>query len=79
MIAQVIEKNDRGEPIHYVDEWLARVARGDVNVSATDETKGAGGAKINRQLESSRGKVEAQMDLIRTRNQEMDGARGAPG
>lgn len=73
MIAQVIENNDRGEPIHYVDEWLARVARGDVNVSATDETKGAGGAKINRQLESSRGKVEAQMDLIRTRNQEMAG------
>jgi hypothetical protein len=75
MIAQIIEKNERDEPIHYVDEWLARVARGDVNVSATDETKGGpgGASKLNRQLETIRGKVEAQMELIRTRNQEMEG------
>ena len=75
MFAQIVEKNVRDEPIHYVDEWLARVARGDVNVSATDETKGGGPGgvpKLNRQLESARGRVEAQMELIRTVNQEMD-------
>ncbi|MFP4151507.1 MAG: hypothetical protein ACLFR8_03680 [Alkalispirochaeta sp.] len=76
MIAQIIDGNERNEPIHYVDEWLARVARGDVNVSATDETKaasGGGASKLNRQLESARGKVEAQLELIRTRNVEMEG------
>lgn len=75
MIAQIIETNERNEPIHYVDEWLGRVARGDVNVSATDETKGggSGGAnKLNRQLDSAKGKVEAQLELIRTRNVEMN-------
>ncbi len=75
MIAQIIEKNERDEPIYYVDEWLARVARGDVNISATDETKGGSGgaSRLNRQLETAKGKVEAQLELIRTRNQEMDG------
>jgi len=79
MIAQIIDGNERNEPIHYVDEWLARVARGDVNVSATDETKassGGGASKLNRQLESARGKVEAQLELIRTRNSEMEGHEG---
>ncbi len=75
MIAQIIEKNRRGEPIHYVDEWLAKVARGDINVSATDETKGTGPGgttRLTRQLETARGKVEAQLELIRTRNNDME-------
>lgn len=76
MIAQIIDKNVLGEPIYYVDEWLGQVARGDVNVSATDETKGGGpggASKLNRQLESAKGKVEAQLELIRTRNVDMEG------
>ena len=74
MIAQIIDGNELGEPIHYVDEWLAMVARGEINASATDETKPQAGkeaSKVGRQLESARGKVEAQIELIRTRNREM--------
>tara|TARA_B100000614_G_scaffold261580_1_gene291611 strand:- start:1547 stop:3163 length:1617 start_codon:yes stop_codon:yes gene_type:complete len=74
MIAQIIDANELGEPIHYVDEWLAMVARGEINASATDETKPQAGkeaSKVGRQLESARGKVEAQIELIRTRNREM--------
>lgn len=75
MIAQVIPENRWGQPIHYVDEWLRQVATGAVNASATDETKAAAGrqgSQIARQVESARGKVEAQLVLIQTRNQEMD-------
>lgn len=75
MVAQFIEEDRLGQPIHYVDEWLNHVARGAINVSATDETKPQAGkqaAKVSRQLEAARGKVEAQIELIRTRNREMD-------
>jgi hypothetical protein len=77
MIAQIPEENRLGEPIHYVDEWLRMVARGRINTSATDETKpdsGQKASKLNRQLESARGKVEAQVDLIKTRDREMEDA-----
>lgn len=75
MIAKIIDENRLGEPIHYVDEWLAKVGRGEINVSATDETKPTSNqqaSKVARQLESARGKVEAQIELIRTRNREME-------
>jgi hypothetical protein len=74
IIAQIITENSTGEPLHYVDEWLSMVSRGAVNASATDETKPAPGqqaSKVSRQLETARGKVEAQIGLIRSRNQEM--------
>lgn len=77
MIAQVVEENATGQPIHYVDEWLMKVARGEINVSATDETKASAadqGSRVARQAETARGKVEAQLDLIRTRNTEMEQA-----
>ncbi|MFW5694354.1 MAG: hypothetical protein ACOCYB_04250 [Alkalispirochaeta sp.] len=75
MIAQFIEENRLGQPIHYVDEWLNLVARGAINVSATDETKPQAGkqaGKVSRQLDGARGRVEAQIELIRTRNREME-------
>jgi hypothetical protein len=74
MIAQIIADRRIEEPIHYVDEWLSMVARGEINVSATDETKPLAGkqaSKVGRQVEGARGKVEAQIELIRTRNREM--------
>lgn len=74
MFGEIIEHNATGQPIYYVDEWLNMVAHGRVNASATDETKplkGAQSSKVGRQLESARGKVDAQMELIRTQNREM--------
>lgn len=75
MIAKVITDNRWGQPIHYVDEWIKKVAAGDVGVSSTDETKGAGSpqaSRVSRQVESARGKVDAQITLIKTRNDEME-------
>ncbi len=74
MFAQVPRDNTIDQPIHYVDEWLSRVAQGLVNASATDETKPDARnekSKVSRQLESAKGKLEAQLELIRTRNREM--------
>ena len=39
MISRIIFENTTGEPIHYVDEWLKKVAAGEISASATDETK----------------------------------------
>lgn len=75
MIAQIIQDNRWGEPIHYVDEWLKGIASGSFSLSATDETKAPTGQQVSRlarQVETARGKVEAQMTLIRTRNEEME-------
>ncbi len=74
MFAQVPRDNTIDQPIHYVDEWLSRVAQGLVNASATDETKPDARnekSKVSRQLESAKGRLEAQLELIRTRNREM--------
>ncbi|TVR70271.1 MAG: hypothetical protein EA427_06230 [Spirochaetaceae bacterium] len=75
MIAQIITENRWGQPIHYVDEWVKKVASGEINVSATDETKGAGSpqaSRVSRQVETARGKVDAQITLIKTHNEEME-------
>lgn len=75
MIAQIISENRTGQPIHYVDEWLKKVAAGEINVSATDETKAPGGqqaSRVGRQVEAAQGKVDAQITLIKTQNQEME-------
>ncbi len=39
LLSTIIEDNATGEPIHYVDEWLIKIASGDINPSAADETK----------------------------------------
>lgn len=79
MLSKVILENTSGEPIYYTDEWLMEVAKGHINVSATDETrpsKRREPEKINAQLEKTRGKRDAQLNLIRTSVQEMEGLEG---
>lgn len=74
MFGEIIEHNTTGQPLYYVDEWLHMVAHGRVSASSTDETKpvkGAQSSKVKLQLESARGKVDAQMELIKTQNREM--------
>ncbi|MCL1818554.1 MAG: hypothetical protein FWG35_06450 [Spirochaetaceae bacterium] len=76
MLAKIIWTNDSGEPIYYVDEWLAAVARGDVSVSAQDEVKVSrkdDRSKLTALLEKTKGKLEAQQNLVRGINEEMRG------
>ncbi|MFW5783523.1 MAG: hypothetical protein ACOCY8_03290, partial [Spirochaetota bacterium] len=74
MLSKVILANTTGEPIYYVDEWLRDVARGRINASATDETKPSQRRepdKINALLEKTRGRHEAQLNVIRNTAGEM--------
>ena len=74
MFSRIIMDNQTGEPIYYVDEWLRDVARGRITASATDETKPSQRnepSKINALMEKTRGRYDAQMNLIRNTVQEM--------
>ncbi len=39
MISRVILNNDTAEPIHYLDEWISKIIRGEISASETDELK----------------------------------------
>ncbi len=75
MLSRVIGENGTGEPIHYIDEWLAAVAFGRVNSSAQDETKNSRRneqQKVNSALEKLRGRYQADLNLLKTRLMEME-------
>jgi hypothetical protein len=75
MLSRIIMTNTTGEPIFYADEWLLDVARGRINASATDETKPSQRRepdRVNALLEKTRGKHQAQLNLIRNAAGEMD-------
>lgn len=68
--SKIIYKNNTGEPIHYVDEWLEHIAYGKVSVSATDETKISKkneGQRLNTMVEKTQGRFDAQATLIRNK------------
>ena len=68
--ACIIENNSTGIPIHYMDEWLLLISTGDVSPSATDETKSPAISKTHT-LESLKGRIEAQMEIICMQNRSM--------
>lgn len=74
LLARVPVKNETGEPVFYVDEWLEQVGSGRVNQSATDETKlhaRSQNEKLNSRLEKTRGRRQAQEQLIRNKIEEL--------
>ena len=74
MLGKIILDNESGEPIYYVDEWLKDVALGRINASATDETKPSqrrSGEKLGAQMEKTRGRYVAQLNVVRNSVQEM--------
>ncbi len=78
VLSKVIEENDTGEPVFYVDEWLAKIASGEINPSIVDETKkgkGKQARKVNSALERERGHKEAIFVLMKNKTaaiQEME-------
>jgi len=67
LISSIPQKNDSGEPVFYVDEWIKEVATGRVSSSAVDETKSPRGneqAKFNASMDKARGRYDAQRQLI---------------
>jgi hypothetical protein len=75
LIAKVVFKNMTGEPIHYMDEWLMKIASGVVNASATDELRRSqkdDGQKILDKVDHSKGQRDAEIGVLRTKIMERD-------
>ncbi|THB62874.1 MAG: hypothetical protein D6B26_06625 [Spirochaetaceae bacterium] len=73
-LASIPLQYSTNDPIFYVDEWVRYVGNGQVRASATDETKGpkGGQARLNETVEKRKGQYEAQCNLIRQKNQELN-------
>ena len=73
--SRVIFDNNTGEPIHYLDEWLLKVARGLERPSTTDEVKPAkqdSDQKVLEILEKRKGKRESEFTLLQNRVSQLD-------
>jgi uncharacterized coiled-coil protein SlyX len=68
LLSKIIEINDTEEPIYYVDEWLAKIARGEIPPSIIDETKKIKRKqthKVNAILDKEKGHRDALMTFIK--------------
>ena len=74
LLSKIIEENNTGEPVFYIDEWLSKVSVGEVNPSTVDETKkgpkGGGkqaAKKTNANLEKERGNRDSILVLMKNK------------
>jgi hypothetical protein len=77
MLSRIIFENRTGEPVHYQDEWLLKIAQGAVHPSATDEVKRArqdAGVKIREVVEKRRGQRQAELSLLANKLQQLEQA-----
>ena len=67
MLSKVIFENKTGEPVHYIDEWMNKIASGQIATSATDEVKvkkRSDDSQVAAKLEKARGQKEVQQGLL---------------
>ena len=79
LICRLKLENRTGEPVHYQDEWLLKVAQGAVNPSATDEVKRAkqdAGSKTREIIEKRRGQRQAELSLLANKVHQLEEAEG---
>jgi hypothetical protein len=70
MLSKVVYKNTTGEPLHYADEWLHKVATGVINPSATDELKRAQkdtGQKLVEKVDQTKGQRDTELTVVRSK------------
>ena len=70
LIAGLFLENETGEPVHYMDEWLIKVSRGEINSSAVDEVKHArlsDDQKVVERIEKLDGQRTAELNLLRAK------------
>jgi hypothetical protein len=68
MLCRIVWENGTGEPVHYVDEWLEKIAKGQVRPSSTDEVKTSQrdtSQKMMDSLEKRRGQRESEVTILR--------------
>ncbi len=75
VISRIIFENKTGEPIHYLDEWLLKMAQGVVRPSTTDEVKRArldASQKTVEIVEKRRGQRQAELSLLQNKIGQLD-------
>jgi hypothetical protein len=68
MISRVIYENKTGEPIFYLDEWLEKIAAGEIRPSTVDEVKVVqkdAGRKIVDEVEKKKGQRDTELTVLR--------------
>ncbi len=80
MLSRVIFDNHTGEPIYYVDEWLKKIAGGQISPSTTDEVRPSQRSepeRIHSMLEKARGARDVQLGLVKGKLIEIENAEAA--
>lgn len=75
--SRAVVNNESGEPVLYMDEWIANVAKGTMNPSATDEAPvransdpSAQQSRIMQLQSKNNGKLQSTENLLRNKEQE---------
>jgi hypothetical protein len=79
MVSRIVFENQTGEPVWYVDEWLERIARGQVRPSTTDEVKQKSkdtGQKILDAVEKKKGQRDSEITILKARIFQMEEREG---
>ena len=74
LFATIIEKNETGEPLYYLDEWFASIAYGRINPSSTDEVRVTGKndrARLAQLSSKAQGKMQSAENLLRAKSAEL--------
>ncbi|HET6484877.1 MAG TPA: hypothetical protein VFH83_00565 [Spirochaetia bacterium] len=75
MVSRIIFDNDTGEPVFYLDEWLDRIAKGQIRPSAADEVKAKtrdAGVKVKEVLEKKRGLRDSEITLYKAKVSQLE-------
>lgn len=70
VISQIIMENDTGESVYYADEWLSKIATGEISPSVVDETKkikNKQGQQSNVALEKEQGRRDSLLGFVRNK------------
>ena len=75
--SRAIVKNETGEPVLYMDEWMQEIAAGRISISATDEvapnrakTPGAEQQRIQQLKSKNSGKLQSTENLVNGKEHE---------
>jgi len=75
VISRIVWDNDSGEPVHYQDEWLMKIAQGAVTPSATDEVKRAkvdANQRTREIVDKRRGQRQAELSLLQNKIDQLE-------
>ncbi|MEJ2662593.1 MAG: hypothetical protein P8107_00910 [Spirochaetia bacterium] len=74
-LSRVILQNSYGEPVYYLDEWLARIAHGQEKTSATDEVQKVkldSAQKTLDKLDKRKGQHDAELSALRNKIDQLE-------